>query len=399
VIEIRVYPQDCDQRGQLSHTAFVAMLERARWDALASGPGENVFSRNNVWPALRKAAIEHYDEVRVGEVLQFESTLTHLARTSFSLHQTVRRPAEHAVVAEGDFVFVCMDDAAKPAPVPEEIRRYFGTRPSVRAGAFQHFTVRGNATAVDVQGDGAAVLFIHGFPLDRTMWRHLIAPLTGWRRIAPDLRGMGMSDVPSDDRYGIDVYADDMVALLDLLQVEKAVICGLSMGGYVALEMMRRAPERIRGLILANSQAEPDSPEAKQGRDEQIRLVERGGPAVLVDRLLPKLLAPTSLETLPGAVEHVKTMITGSPAAGVVGALRAMRDRPDSRDLLPKITVPTLVIAGRDDQLIPLDHSRAMADVIPEAHFTTIPGAGHLAPLEQPIATSRVIAEFLQSLS
>jgi pimeloyl-ACP methyl ester carboxylesterase len=230
------------------------------------------------------------------------------------------------------------------------------------------------------------------------MWRHLVAPLTGWQRIAPDLRGMGLSDVPESDSYSMAEYADDLAALLEKLEVEEAVICGLSMGGYVALELMRRHRAMVRALVLTNTRAEADTPEGRASRDEMIGMVEAKGSEALADVMLPKLLSPSSLSAMPQVVEHVRTMISGSPDAGVTGALRAMRDRADSTEFLQEIDVPTLVVTGREDQLIPVEHSRTMADAIAGAMYTVIPEAGHLTPMEQPIATSRVIGEFLEAL-
>jgi 3-oxoadipate enol-lactonase len=129
-----------------------------------------------------------------------------------------------------------------------------------------------------------------------------------------------------------------------------------------------------------------------------IARVRRDGTGFLGEDMVPKLLAATSIETMPDVVRQVSAMVTGSPPDGVAGALAAMRDRPDAHDLLPRITVPTLVVAGSGDQLIPLAESRAMASAIPDAHFAVIPSAGHLASLEQPVNTSRVIREFLESL-
>lgn len=395
---MRVYPDDCDAFGHVNQAAFLRMFERARWEALAAGPGMGAFERSRTWPAVRKSTIEYTAEAFPGDVLQFDTTLTHLGRTSFSLHQTARREADGALVAEADSVFVCVGQGGKPSAVPVEIRNFFGTRPSVRAGAVRHFLIRGVATAVDVQGDGPAILFVHGFPLDRTMWRHLVAPLTGRQRIAPDLRGMGLSDVPESGVYSMAEYADDLAALLEKLEVEEAVICGLSMGGYIALEFMRRHRGMVRALVLSNTRAEADTPEGRASRDEMIQMVEREGSGVLADILLPKLLCPSSLSAMPQVVEHVRTMISGSPDAGVIGALRAMKERPDSSQLLQQIDVPTLVVTGREDQLIPVEHSRTMAEAIPGAQYTVIPEAGHLTPMEQPIATSRVIGEFLEAL-
>ena len=273
---------------------------------------------------------------------------------------------------------------------------FFDRRPSVRASGTQHLAVRGLALARDVQGDGHPILFIHGFPFDRTMWRPLMATLTGWRRIAPDLRGLGLSDVP--ESYSMADYADDLAALMDALHVPQAVVCGLSMGGYVAFELLRRHSARVRALILTATRAEADDEAGMQRRGDMIALVEREGPEVLADVLLPQLLAPANLTAMPQVVQHLRTMIAGSPVKGVVGALRAMRDRADATPLLRKIEVPTLVIAGRDDQLIPPAASRQLAEAIPGAQFTLIPDAGHLCPLEQPVTTTKVIAEFLEGI-
>ena len=193
-------------------------------------------------------------------------------------------------------------------------------------------------------------------------------------------------------------YADDMAALLRALDVGKAVVCGLSMGGYVAFEMVKRHPEAVQGLVLANTRAEADTSDARKNRDEMIHAVERGGAEAIVDRMIPKLFAESSLVAMPQVVEHVRTMIASSPPKGVIGALRAMKDRDDNTDLLPEIDVPTLVIAGREDALISPRRSKALADAIPGALYTLIPEAGHLTPMEQPIQTSRVVAEFLEAL-
>jgi len=251
--------------------------------------------------------------------------------------------------------------------------------------------------AFDVHGDGYPILFIHGFPFDRTMWRPVTATLTGRRRITPDLRGLGLSDVP--DHYAMAEYADDVAALLDALHVPQAVVCGLSMGGYVAFELIRRHPGRVRALILAATKSEADDEAGKRRRDDLIALVERQGTGALADLLLPQLLAPATRTAMPDVVQHLRAMIEESPVRGVVGALRAMRDRADATPILGKIQVPALVIAGRDDQLIPPATSRNLADAIPGALFRLIPDAGHLCPLEQPVATGRVIAEFLEGMS
>ncbi len=269
--------------------------------------------------------------------------------------------------------------------------------PRERAGAVQYLELNGVRTAVEVHGDGLAVLFIHGFPLDRTIWHQVVAPLTGYHRIVPDLAGFGLSE-PSDEEHGIAGYADDMSAVLDQLAVDRAVVCGLSMGGYVAFDLVRRFPKRVVGLVLVNTRADADGLDARARREEMMRQVRERGTSSLVDAMLPALLAPETVVTMPGLVDALRAMIGSASPTGVVAALRAMKERADSTPLLRQISVPTLVVAGRDDQLIPVDQSRAMAERIPGAQFTVIPGAGHLAPMEQPVATTRVLGEFLESL-
>jgi len=251
--------------------------------------------------------------------------------------------------------------------------------------------------AVEVRGQGASVLFIHGFPFNRSMWRHQLAGLSRWRRIAFDLRGAGASSVPAGG-YSMARYARDIVHVLDALELDRVVACGLSMGGYILFELLRRHPERVRAAVLCNTKAESDAPDARRGRDEMATLAEREGPAAVADRLLPRLLAPSTFAAQPEVVAQVREMIAGTPLPGLVGALRAMRDRPDSTATLGAIGVPVLVVAGEDDQIAPPAGMRALAQTIVGAQFALIPAAAHLAPLEQPLATSRVLADFLDGL-
>ncbi|MEE8251090.1 MAG: alpha/beta fold hydrolase, partial [Gemmatimonadales bacterium] len=152
--------------------------------------------------------------------------------------------------------------------------------------------LRGISTAVDIQGDGPAILFVHGFPMDRTLWHHQMAAMRGWRRIAPDLRGMGLTEVA--DRYSMAEYADDMASLMDVLGASQAIVCGLSMGGYIAFEILRRHRKRVRALILSNTRAGADSGEGRANRDAMIDTVKVDGPAAVAEILVPKLLGPSS---------------------------------------------------------------------------------------------------------
>jgi pimeloyl-ACP methyl ester carboxylesterase len=258
-------------------------------------------------------------------------------------------------------------------------------------------TVTGIDLAVEVRGEGAPVLFVHGFPFDRAMWRHQLAALPGWRRIAPDLRGAGESGAPRDG-YSMARYADDLALVLDSLEIEAAVVCGLSMGGYILFELLRRHPTRVRAAILCNTKAEADSAEAKRGRDELAGVAEREGPSAVADRLLPRVLAPATVEAHPDVAAVVRTMIERTPVPGIVGALRAMRDRVDSMPLLGTLRLPVLVVAGAEDRIAPPEGMRAMAQAISGARVVEIAAAAHLTPLEQPRATNEALTDFLNGL-
>jgi pimeloyl-ACP methyl ester carboxylesterase len=253
--------------------------------------------------------------------------------------------------------------------------------------------------AVEVHGEGPAILFVHGYPFDRSIWRDQIDGLEGFRRIAPDLRGMGQSDAP-DLGYSMALYAADLAAVLDALGADQVVLCGLSMGGYVAFEFLRQWRARVRGLVLMDTRAEADAPEVRRARDAAAATARERGTAAVTDAMLPKILSPSTLTGRPDVVERVRSLMASTPAAGLVGALGAMRDRASSESLLTSLAgLPTLIVVGSEDILTPPDHSRAMAEAIPGAQLAIISGAGHLPPVEQPTATTESLREFLLSLS
>jgi len=394
-VELVVSPDDVGVLGRVHEVALLRLLEQARSEQLARLPEGWSLAGEGRFPVVRRLTLDCRQPMVEGQRLKVETTLAHTGETSFSLHHAVRLP-DGSLAAEADVVLVCLDAQGRPCPVGKGPVAEKGHRPSVRASEARHLAVRDLTLSLEVQGDGLPVLFAHGFPLDRTMWRPVTALLTGWRRIAPDLRGFGSSEVGAS--FSMADYADDLAALLDALRLGQAVICGLSMGGYVAFEFFRRHRERVRALILVNTRAEADDEHAKQRRNHMIALVERDGLGALAQALIPQLLAPANLAAMPQLAEALTATITRNPVAGVVGALEAMRDRPDYSELLAEIHVPTLVIGGRDDRLVPPEQTRRLARRIPGAQLTVIPDAGHLTPMEQPVATSRVIAEFLQAL-
>ena len=395
-VDLTVYPFECDAFGHLNEASFLALFERARWDTLAKGPGMDLFKRNQIWPAVRKATVEYRAGAFPGDVLRIDTVVTDRGTTSFTMQHVAKRVSDGALIAEATLVFVCIDRAGRPAPIPEEVARVLGG-PRGTARDPLRVPVAGAELAVEVRGEGAPILFIHGFPFDRTVWRHQLAGLSRWKRIAPDLRGAGASSVPADG-YSVAQYADDIVQVLDTLELDRAVVCGLSLGGYTLFELLRRHAGRVRAAVFCSAKATADSAEARRGRDEMATLVEREGTGAVAERLLPQLLAPATFAAQPDVVAHVREMIDRTPVPGLVGALRALRDRPDSTPMLGAISVPTLVIAGEADKIAPPDGLRAMAQAVPGAQFAAIPAAGHLAPLEQPLGTSRALADFLDGV-
>ena len=395
-IDLTVYPDECDAYGHLNQASFVALFERARWEMLARGPGMDFFTRQGAWPAVRKSTVEYHAPAFPGDILRFAQVLVHLGRTSFTLRQTARRLRDDSLLATAELVFVCVDAQGRPVPVPEALPQVMADKPL--PGNLRRVAVNGVNLAVDVRGQGPAVLFIHGYPLDHSIWDYPMAHLEGWMRIAPDLRGMGQSDAP-DLGYSMATYADDLLALLNTLGVERAVLCGLSMGGYVAFEMLRRARERVRGLVLMDTRSEADTADLRRARDASAAQAREGGSAAIAAAMLPKMLAAGVAADNPALVDRVRRMMEATPVAGILGAITALRDRPDSTPLLSALgDIPTLVVVGEEDQITPRQGAQQMADAIPGSRLAVVPAAGHLTPMERPEAATALLADFLTSL-
>jgi pimeloyl-ACP methyl ester carboxylesterase len=227
------------------------------------------------------------------------------------------------------------------------------------------------------------------------MWEPQLAlAQEGWRVIAPHARGA--DGAPSDPpASSIDDYAADLVDLLDALHVEEVVACGLSMGGYVAFALLRLAPGYVRGLVLADTRAQADSPEGVADRQRMLRLLAEKGAAAIVDEMVPKLLGETTRRTQPAVERTVRSLALANPEESIAGSLRALMSRPDSTALLSSIRVPTLIVVGEEDRLTPPPLAEAMQRGIAGSELVTIPSAGHLANLEQPTAFNDALARFL----
>lgn len=249
----------------------------------------------------------------------------------------------------------------------------------------------------DENGTGMPVMFVHGFPHDRRLWAQQMRGLGARARcVAVDLRGFG--DTTAQPPWSMDRYADDVVALMDLLRLEPAVIAGLSMGGYIALAIWRRHPERVRALVLANTRAGADSAEAREKRKATIALAREGGSAAVADSVMTGMLGKSTRETRSDLVETVRRMLVAQPVEGIVGALQAMMDRPDSTPTLGTIDAPVLVISSEEDAIIPVEEARAMHAAIGGSQLEIIAKAGHLSNLERPAAFNHLLSEFLARL-
>ena len=257
--------------------------------------------------------------------------------------------------------------------------------------------MNGWTISYDTAGEGMPLLFIHGYPLSRKIWEPQASGLASYARvILPDLRGHGDSDALPGP-YSVDMLAEDCLHLLNTLGItQPVVVCGLSMGGYVALAFYRKFAERMAGLILTSTRAAADSPEARANREKAILLAQTSGAMAIAESMLPKMFAPSTYNEQPKLVDQVRSIMAETPVEGIVGALQAMKDRPDSTPMLPSITKPVLIIHGSNDQLIPATEAHAMQSAIPGSELVIIEQAGHLLNLEQPGAFNQAVHQFLK---
>lgn len=245
----------------------------------------------------------------------------------------------------------------------------------------------------DEAGEGPVLMLVHGFPIDRRVWTHQLAGLGDIRRvIAVDLRGRGLSPAPEPAAWTLDTHADDLAETIEALGVDQVDLGGISMGGYIAFALYRRHPGLFRSLILVSTRAAADPPEYRTGRRMTAERALHHGTRALAGSMLPSLLAEGASAQVQ---EQVLAMFDAVPGATSAADSLAMKDREDSTALLGSIEVPTLVVEGAGEQLLPAGTAGAMAGAIPGARLVSIPGAGHFLPLENPEAVNREIRGFL----
>ncbi len=257
---------------------------------------------------------------------------------------------------------------------------------------------KGRALGYDDVGQGVPVLFRHGFPHNRSLWSPQLGALAApARTVSMDLRGFGESD--AGEREGVDGYADDAAALLDALGIDRAVIAGLSMGGYATFAFWRRHRDRVRALVLSDTRAGADTDAARASRREMQALAEDRGSMAVANQMIGGMVGKTTREKNPELVDELHRMMSLAPVRGIGDALDALMTRPDSTATLATIDVPTLIVVGDEDVLTPVKESRAMHLAIAGSRLEVIAGAGHVSNAERPAAFNHVLSEFLVSLT
>jgi len=259
-------------------------------------------------------------------------------------------------------------------------------------------SIAGTEMAYETRGSGPALLLLHAFPLGQAMWDPQMEPLARrFQVVRFDARGFGGTP-PGQGLMTMERMADDGAALLDHLGLSRAVVCGLSMGGYAALAFARRHAARLRGLVLCDSKAGADTDEARQGRAALAEKVLKEGADAAAEATLPKLLGATTHAQRPEVVARVRSIITANPARGIADALHGLAARADSRPSLREIAVPTLIVCGEEDVLTPPAESTALRDGIAGSRLEMVPQAGHLSNLENPAAVNALLERFLTGL-
>jgi 3-oxoadipate enol-lactonase len=249
------------------------------------------------------------------------------------------------------------------------------------------------------QGKGKPVVLLHAFPLSRAMWASQVQVLTAanCRVILPDLRGFGENHSFSDINTMEDM-AQDIFELLDTLKIERAIICGLSMGGYITFSFLKKSPERIAALVLCDTNAGSDTEETREFRFDLIEKIEEKGAQALIDEMLPNLICQNTKENKKELVGSIEEMFKKVNPKGAIAALRGMAARNDNSDLLNQISVPTLLIFGAEDKVSNLETAEKTASEIPNAQLVKIENAGHYSNLEQPEAFNQALVDFIKAV-
>lgn len=244
--------------------------------------------------------------------------------------------------------------------------------------------------------NGRPVLLVHGHPFDRSMWRPQAEYLAarGHRVVVPDLRGYGRSR-STDTKTTLDVFANDLVALADHLELTRFVLGGLSMGGQIVMQLLEDHPGRAEAVLLADTFPGLDTPEAKQARIDTAARITAEGMHAYADELLPKMISKQTRATRPDVESHVRRMMSTAPHEGAAAALRGRAERPDYTGGLKRIAVPTLVVVGSEDEFTPVEDAERIHREIAGSTLVVVEGAGHLPNLERETEFTEALDTFL----
>lgn len=261
-------------------------------------------------------------------------------------------------------------------------------------------TINNFNLSYDDVGEGRIpVIFLHGFPFDKTMWHIQLDYLSSsYRLIACDIRGFGKS-IDEETPLGMDLFADDLVTFMDNLSIDKAVICGLSMGGFIALNAIERFPDRFMALVLCDTQCMADTPEMKDKRHASIDEIKANGASGFNEAFIKKVFHKESLKNKKDLVKQLKSIVNANSPHIISGGLSALAKRSETCSGLEKINVPTLIICGREDEVTPLAQSELMHEQIKGSILKVIDQAGHVSNLEQPKEFNKHLGEFLSGLN
>jgi 3-oxoadipate enol-lactonase len=240
------------------------------------------------------------------------------------------------------------------------------------------------------------VVFVHGFPFSHMMWHHQLPVVAGeFRTIAYDVRGLGESS-PGDGLFTIEGHVDDLIAIMDYLQISRATIVGLSMGGYITLRALERNPERFSAAVLCDTRSEADTNEGRLSRALSVAEVKEHGSAFFAAGFLKKVFAPGSFQEHANEIELISDIISRTPPLSIAATLVALAARTDTTASLKKINIPTLIMVGELDTTTPPDASRAMHEQITGSELHIIPDAAHMSPLENPSVANKCLMDFLE---
>lgn len=249
-------------------------------------------------------------------------------------------------------------------------------------------------------GEGnVPVIFLHGFPFDKSMWKEQIESLKdSCCVIALDIRGFGKSK-DEKTHLSIDLFAEDLVAFMDRRNIEKAIICGLSMGGFIALNAIARFPNRFEALILCDTQCIADTAKVKEKRIETIEQIKRNGADSFNEVFVKSVFHSNSLKNKTKLVESLRSVVFANSNRTITAGLTALAERSETCSFLSAINIPTLIICGRADEVTPLAQSEFMHEHIKNSILKIIDNAGHVSNLEQPNEFNTHLLEFLTSIN